>query len=287
MADLFEARQLEVVALPEDLHYRVRDAATASELAAVRPVMVGEWRREEVSLLRRIRRMKPFAPLPELCKHHVPRMVFQVSDTQNKPLFLIDRADKVIGHPVVPDSVVATRGGVVGHLTTDHDKELEPYDGPVDSEGLTNIGGRSQLRDPNRRVLCDAVVRLDLSASPRRIEEYANVDMFRFVDGDGTVWARMIGSERALHCAPQTPHHLKMLFAAYMIVKEVNQRLHFDIDGASRIAPRSLDLEGEPYPGYSDVHAPYIRYQTEFVPRYAEHRKKVQGGAAAAASSGM
>lgn len=210
MADVFESLNFEVAAMAEDLHYLVRDSVSGSELARVRPVVTGEWRREESGLLQKVRRFKPWAPLPELRKHHVPRMVFLVSDAQNSPLFFIDRADKLIGHPVMPDCVVATRDGVVGHLTTDHDKELEPPGGPIDSEGLTHI----------------------------------------------------------------------MLLAAYMIVKELNARLHSDVDGASRIAPRALGPGREPYPGYSDVHSSYMRYQEQFIERYEADRKARQRRAA-------
>lgn len=281
MADVFEAPQFEVVPLTDDLHFVVRDPGTADDLAMVRPVLVGQWRQEEASLFGRIRRFKPWAPLPALCKHHVPRMVLQVADGRNSPLFLLDRAEKVIGHPVVPDSVIVTPdGGMVGHLTTDHDKELEPPGGPVDSDGMTQIGGRAQVRDREYRVLCDVVARVDLSSNPRVIDERSDVDMVRLVGGDGTVWARMIGTGRALHCAPQTPRGLKLLLVAHMVAREVDKQIHAAVGGGSQRLPEPLVPAGEPYPGYEGVHASYMRYQDEFIPRYEAQRESRQRRAA-------
>ncbi|QFG20507.1 hypothetical protein [Actinomadura sp. WMMB 499] len=281
MAEVFEAPQFEVLPLADDLHFVVRNPGTGDDLATVRPVLVGQWQREEVSLFGRIRRFKPWAPLPELCKHHVPRMVLQVANGRNSPLFLLDRADKVIGHPVVPDSVVvAPDGGVAGHLTTDHDKECEPPGGPVDSDGMTQIRGRGHLRDREYRVLCEVVTRVDLSLNPRLIDERSDVDMVRLVGGDGIIWARMIGTGRALHCAPQAPRGLKMLLVAHMVAKAVDKQIYAAVSGGSPRLPEPLVSAGEPYRGYEDVHAPYMRYQDEFIPRYEAQRESRQRRAA-------
>ncbi|MFV2173220.1 hypothetical protein ACFHW2_21015 [Actinomadura sp. LOL_016] len=285
MANVFEAPQLEVVASTDDFHYVVRDPATGARLAEVRPVLVGEGHREEKGRFKRFLRALPGMGTV-IDDHHVPRVICEVSDATGSPIFLVDRADKVIGHPCTPYSaVVAPDGAVVGYLTTEHEKVLRPpTDGPVDPDGTTQVGGRAHVRNESFEVLLDIVMRMDLKGKRSSADDYAGIDTSRLVGGDGTIWARMIAHGPVLHCAPQAPGRLKILLLAHLISRELDERLHMSFVLNSYVSPDPLVPTRDPYPGWRDVHSTYMRYQEEFIEQYKKYKQEIRRRAGAGAS---
>lgn len=271
---MFQASQLDLQSLPQDLHYRLTDPGTGAVLAAVSPVVVGEERKE--GFLKRFMRSSGPTLTPPNAQHHVPRVTLRVSDAQNSTLFFVDRPDKLAGNVCPPHyAVVAPDGRPIGHLTNEHRAALDPPSGPLDTDGLTLVAGRAHLRDPNHQVLCDVVVRMALppAADPNAPQDPAS-DAVRYLGPDGTLWARRLVSGSATQVNPSAQPQLRTLLAAHVIATALDERLHTSIATSSYSPPSPVDPGAEPYPGHSDAHASYMSHQEEFIEWYKEEMNR-------------
>ncbi|QFG20508.1 hypothetical protein [Actinomadura sp. WMMB 499] len=271
---MFQASQLDLQPLPQDLHYRLTDPGDGTVLADVTPIAVGEGQKEGF-FKRFMRSSGPTLTAPS-AQQHVPRVTFRVSDAQNSTLFFLDRPDKLAGNGCPPHyAVVAPDGRPIGYLTNEHRASVEPPSGPVDTDGVTLVGGRAHLRDPNHRVLCDIVVRMPLppSADPNRPQDPAS-DAIRYMDPDGTMWARRLVSGSATQVNPAAQQHVRALLAAHVIASGVDERLHTSIVASSYSPPEPVAPGAEPYPGHADVHASYMSHQEEFIEWHKEEMNR-------------
>ncbi|MFV2173219.1 hypothetical protein ACFHW2_21020 [Actinomadura sp. LOL_016] len=271
---MFQASQLDLQSLPQDLHYRLTDPGSGAVLADVSPVVVGEEQKEGF-FKRFMRSSGPTLTIPTT-QHHVPRVTFRVSDAQNSTLFFLDRPDKLAGNGCPPHyAVVAPDGRPIGHLTNEHRASIDPPTGPVDTDGLTLVGGRAHLRAPDHQVLCDIVVRMALppAADPNRPQD-PNSDAIRYLGPDGTMWARRLVSGSATQVNPAAQQQLRALLAAHVIASGVDERLHTSIVTSSYSSPEPVDPGAEPYPGHADVHSSYMSHQEEFIEWYKEEMNR-------------
>lgn len=270
--NVYDAPELELLSLPNDLHYRLATPEGGDVLVDAAPVVVDEA--PEPGFLGRFKSaFSPTTGLP-VEKRHVPRVTLRVSDVRNSTLFFIDRAAKLPGNGCSPRStVVFPDGRVLGHLTNDHYRRLEMLNGPVDSDGMTLVGGGGQLRDGDGGVLGSIAMRADWTSTAVQALESGgetDVDTMRIIGADGTVWGRSRGVHSRLYFTADAPRRYKALIAAQLIASGMDERLQAVSGGASYRSPEPLGLGSTPYPGYESVHADYMRYQEEYI---AWHKK--------------
>ncbi|MEV5828450.1 hypothetical protein AB0L25_23110 [Spirillospora sp. NPDC052242] len=119
-----------------------------------------------------------------------------------------------------------------------------------------------------------------------RLEDYDGVESIRLVGNDGTVWAKIIGmKEPVFQHAPNVPPRLKTLLVAFMLYRELDERLHVEPFARfipSFTPPEPLEPGHEPYPGYRDVHRSYLSYQEEFIGQYRKRKQGIRKRAAGA-----
>jgi len=277
MASLFEAPQLGITELPEDLHYRLTDPGTGAVLAQVAPVVVGRSMRGPRGLarLKRFVRHGMVGLLYKAARYHVPRITFCVTDVRNSTLFYIDRAEKLVDNPAIPQSaVVDPSGGVLGYLLSDHYQTLDAMNPPVDAHGIATVSGRHHLRNRDHEVVGEVVLRVPWTKDSMQRGLAPGDPAIRIVAPDGAVWAWSGEREfSTMQIDPRAPQWLRALLIAQMVAGRLEKRLHKSLFARYR-PPAPLDPTREPYPGFRHVHSSYMRYQEEVTQWFREEIKR-------------
>jgi len=265
MADLFEIPQVTIVNLPQDLHYQLTEPSTGEIVAQVSPVAVGAaWREGTLGrLFRKAKRARSIYPGET---YHVPRITFRVAGARNETLFFVDRADKLIGNPCIPNSaVVAADGGVLGYITNDHYHILRAVDPPVDANGIATVRGMGFLLDHHNNVVGEVVRRAPWTPHAMKAglppDEYA----VSFEGPDGSVWGRRKGEELIVEFNPDASRTLRILMISNLICGKADERLYTPFTTSGYTPPEPLEPATEPYPGYQGVHESYMQYQEKFI----------------------
>src|SRR5690606_9711356 len=164
----------------------------------------------------------------KMARRHVPRITFQVTDAWRSTLFYIDRAEKLIDNPAVPQSaVVDPSGGVLGYLTNDHYKTLDAVNPPVDAHGIATVSGRHHLRNRDHEVVGDVVLRVPWTKDSIQRGLAPNDPAVRVIAPDGTVWAWARDHEfSTMEIDTRTPQWLRVLLVAQMVAGRLEKRLH-------------------------------------------------------------
>ncbi|MFB4318150.1 hypothetical protein [Actinomadura sp. 21ATH] len=288
---VFEARQIDVAAADQDLHYVVRDPGTGAALAEVAPVAVDEVAEERTRQGRFARLRRAFTPGIRAPGEalEVPRVVLRVADPGGATVFFLDRARKLSGNRFPPQwAVVGPDGGVLGFVTNDHRASFRAPDlakGPFDADGACLVSGRNHLRAANHEVLCDVVVRMSASEPVMRVLASPGADRVRYVGRDGALWGRLTGESMVLDCDPRLPWPSRALLIAGVVAGRADERLHTSLlMEDSYVPPAPLRPAGEPYARYGGMHDRYMAYQAEFIEWYEKETRRIARGAAAYAS---
>ncbi|MFI6519934.1 hypothetical protein ACIBF1_30575 [Spirillospora sp. NPDC050679] len=272
---MFERQRLQTERMPEDLHYRLKDADTGEVVAVAEPVAVGEAK--QASGFKRFLRAIP-QPLAEqpVVSQYVPRITLRVADAQGATVLFVDRAPKILDHPYPPQhTALDARGTVLGaHVPADFSLS-QIRDGRVDADGMTVIEERGHLRGPDRAVLAVVSARLPMTEQASQALQRPDCELARYTGADGTLWARALGPAALYEFNPGLPPAYRALVIASMLAGRLDERIIGFLDPGLGM-PEQRRPAGEPYPGFALLHDFHLREQEEWIATYKKERNRLR-----------